>query len=425
MAPGAWSPFATHHRMGARSERRVNEKRTRTPGRTEGSKEEDPGTGTGTCEERQGPGRGGNHYHGSKKNFCDVAGPQGRLIPPARRLSLCESIDEAKTKGVRMAPVCEALGIHPRTYSRWKDHALDRRKGSPKKTKRSLTEEERRKIIEVCTSDRFKDSTPGEIVAILAEEGIYIASERSFYRVLKNAGLLHHRRNSRPARKVQQPPELKATGPDQVYSWDITWLPSKVNGLFWYCYAVIDVWSREIVGWSIHERESEQHGRELFESIKQRRNLNGVWVHSDNGNPMRGATFSVWLASLGMFLSHSRPLVKNDNPYIESFFRTLKYHAAYPGRFATIEQARSWMGDFIDWYNRTHRHSGLGYITPEQRRCGDDIRLFALRNKTLQKAFELHPERFPKRGPKMWKSKRVVYLNPSHETKRVIHQRIA
>ena len=124
------------------------------------------------------------------------------------------------------------------------------------------------------------------------------------------------------------------------------------------------------MGWTIQERESEEYGRQLFESIQRRQDLRGVWVHSDNGNPMRGATFSVWLASLGMFLSYSRPLVKNDNPYIESFFRTLKYHAAYPGRFRTLAEARNWMGDFIDWYNTVHRHSGLGYITPEQRGKG-------------------------------------------------------
>ena len=288
--------------------------------------------------------------------------------------------------------------MHPRTYARWKTDPTDRRTGSRKRCKGTLTEEERQRIIEVCTSERFQDSAPGEIVAILAEEGSYIASERTFYRVLKAAGLLHHRRNSRPARKSPQPPEVQATGPGQVFTWDITWLPSYVQGVFWYCYAVIDVWSREIVGWTIQERESEEYGRQLFESIQRRQDLRGVWVHSDNGNPMRGATFSVWLASLGMFLSYSRPLVKNDNPYIESFFRTLKYHAAYPGRFRTLAEARNWMGDFIDWYNTVHRHSGLGYITPEQRRKEEDLRLCALRNQTLQKAFEEHPERFPRKG---------------------------
>lgn len=335
---------------------------------------------------------------------------------------LCETIDDGIKQGARVSPLCTALGVHPRTYARWKADPIDRRKGCRKRNTRALTDEERQEIIKVCTSDRFKDTTPGEIVAILAEEGTYIASERTYYRVLKAANLLHHRSNSRPARRPYQPPELKATGPDQVYTWDITWLPSYVHGIFWYCYAVIDVWSREIIGWTIQHSESEVHAKQLFESIKRQRNLNGVWVHSDNGSPMRGATFAAWLATMGMFLSHSRPMVKNDNPYIESFFKTLKYHAAYPGTFKTIDDARSWMGDFIDWYNTTHRHSGLGYITPEQRRTGEDINLFARRNETMQKAFEQHPERFSKHGPKVWSSQRVVYLNPSQETRRIIHK---
>ena len=338
---------------------------------------------------------------------------------------LCETIRDGVEHGARVAPLCDALGVHPRTYARWSANPIDRRKGCRKRNIRALTDDERQQIITVCTSERFRDTTPGEIVAILAEEGTYIASERTFYRVLKAEGLLHHRTNSRPARRAHQPPELKATGPDQVYTWDITWIPSYVNGLFWYCYAVIDVWTREIVGWSVHHTESEEHARSLFESIRRTHNLKGTWVHSDNGNPMRGATFAVWLATMGMFLSHSRPLVKNDNPYIEAFFRTLKYHASYPGRFRTIEESRDWMGDFIDWYNTTHRHSGLGYITPTQRRAGDDLKLFAKRNQTLRAAFALHPERFPKTGPIQWASRRVVYLNPSHETKRLILQAAA
>ena len=327
--------------------------------------------------------------------------------------------------GARIAPACAAVGIHPRTYRRWNDDPTDHRKGSRKPNQMALSPEERKQIIDVCSEDRFKDSTPAEIVAILEEEGVYIAGVSTFYRVLKEAGKLHHRSNARPPRKPYKPPELKATGPDQVYTWDITWVPSMVRGIFWYCYAIIDIWNREIVGWAIHDEESEHHARDLFESLRHRHNLKGTWVHSDNGNPMKGATFSVWLATLGMFLSHSRPLVKNDNPYIESFFRTLKYHAAYPGRFETINQARQWLGDFIDWYNTVHRHSGIGYVTPEHRRIGMDVELFVRRNETLMKAWAEHPERFRKSGPKLWKSNHVVYLNPSNETRRLILQRAA
>lgn len=324
-----------------------------------------------------------------------------------------------------MQPACASIGIHARTYRRWKCNPLDKRKGSKTHQYRALSEEEWHNILAVCTSTEFKDCTPAEIVARLEEQGIYLGSVRTFYRVLNAAGLVHHRGNTRPPRRKSCPPELKATGPDQVYTWDITWLPSSTRGIFYYCYAIVDVWSREIVGWSIHEEESEVHGRALFERLARTRNLSGVWVHSDNGNPMRGTTFSVWLTSLGMFLSHSRPLVKNDNPYIESFFKTMKYHAAYPGRFHSLEEARQWMGDFIHWYNTVHRHSGIGFVTPAQRMQGEDLTLFALRNATLMNAWKRLPHRFPKSGPKLWTSTRVVYLNPSQETRRFIHEKVS
>lgn len=334
-------------------------------------------------------------------------------------------IDEALESGARLSVACEALGIHPRTYRRWRTDPLDHRKGSRKTNNKALSEQERDRIVEVCCSPEFQDITPAEIVARLAEQGTYIASVRTFYRVLKAYGKLHHRGNGRPPRKPYTPPQLKATGPDQVYSWDITWIPSTVRGLFWYAYVVVDVWSREIVGWSIHSEESEEHARALFERIRLRRNLKGTWLHADNGNPMKGATFTVWLATLGMFLSHSRPLVKNDNPYIESFFKTLKYHASYPGHFETIEEARQWLGEFIDWYNTVHRHSGIGYVTPQQRRTGQSAELFRLRNETLLRAWDEHPERFPRQGPRLWKEQRVVYLNPTVETRRLIMKNAA
>jgi len=309
------------------------------------------------------------------------------------------------------------VGISVKTYRRWKENPQDRRKGTRKKNPRALTEEERAEILRVCCSERYEDCAPREIVARLQEEGVYLASVRTFYRVLKQEGKLPHRGNTRPPRKPYTPPELKADGPDQVYSWDITWLPTEVRGLFLYAYVVIDVWSREVVGWSIQEEESEACAMELFERLKRERNLKGVWIHADNGHPMRGSTFSVWLQNLGMFLSHSRPTVKNDNPYIESLFKTLKYHASYPGRFTGKEHAREWMGGFLDWYNTVHRHSGIGFVTPQQRKRGEDKRLFEKRNETLKAAWERLKHRFPKSGPKLWEYKRVVYLNPSKETR--------
>ncbi|MEW8188711.1 MAG: IS3 family transposase [Candidatus Thiodiazotropha endolucinida] len=337
---------------------------------------------------------------------------------------IVSDIKAAVALGTPIYKCCDALGIQTRTYYRWTKCTDDKRAGKARVNPKALSEQEKDAIIAVCCSERFVDTNPYEIVAILAEEDTYLASPRTFYRVLKERGLLSHRRSSKPPRKSYRPPELKATGPDQVYSWDITWMPSQVNGLFWYAYVVIDVWSREIVGWTIHDSESEKYARELFLRIKAKRDLKGTWLHADNGNPMRGATFAVTLANMGMFLSHSRPLVKNDNPFIESFFRTLKYHAGYPRRFATIDEARSWTADFINWYNTIHRHSGIGYVTPVQRRTGASSNLFAKRNRTLQEAWKKHPERFPKRGPRMWREHMVVYLNPSRETRKFLYKKV-
>jgi transposase InsO family protein len=334
-----------------------------------------------------------------------------------------EDIGEAVVEGVSIRTCCEALNLPVKTYYRWVTRIEDRRKGAQHPCAHALSEDEKAEIVAVCCSERFVDANPYEIVAILEEEGRYLASPRTFYRILKERGLLAHRSSSRPPRKTYRPPELKATGPDQVYSWDITWLPSTVAGRFWYAYSVIDVWSREIVGWAIYDAESEVYAQDVFCRIKTKRNLKGTWLHADNGNPMRGATFAVMMANLGMLLSHSRPLVKNDNPYIESFFKTLKYTVGYPRKFESVEAARIWMADFMDWYNTKHRHSGIGFVTPEQRRLGQSQELFEKRNKTLLAAWKKHPHRFPKKGPRLWVERQTVYLNPSDDTRKFLYQK--
>ena len=299
------------------------------------------------------------------------------------------------------------------TFYRWKKSPVDQRKGSRKTPAHALSEEERKEIIEVSCSDEFKDKNPYEIYVILLERGRYIASPRTFYRVLKAEGKLQHRANRKPAQRPSKPPQRKATGPDQVYTWDITYLPTQVRGMFFFAYVIIDLWTREIVGWAIHTSEDEEHAKELFLSIKRKRNLNGVFLHSDNGNPMKASSFSVWLINLGMILSYSRPLVKNDNPFSEALFGTMKGLPGFPRAFETIEAARQWLSSFAYWYNKEHRHSGIGYVTPHQRRSGESAMLFEKRNKTLQIAWKEKPERFPKTGPKYWKEQRVVYFNPT------------
>lgn len=268
----------------------------------------------------------------------------------------------------------------------------------------------------VCCSPEYADVSPYAIYADLLDKGIYLASVSSMYRILREYGLLHHRGESRPAQRRSKPRELKATGPNQVWTWDITYLPTLVNGIFLYAYVLMDVWSRKIVGWEVHTEESEAHANEFFRRVSREQNVHGVHLHSDNGNVMKSATILVLFFSLGIIPSYSRPRVSNDNPYSESLFKTLKYRAGYPKRFQSIEQARSWFADFTNWYNTEHRHSGIGYITPENRHSGMTPEIMSYRNEVLVEARKKNPERWP-RGQMLWEKYPVVYLNPDPATR--------
>ncbi len=325
-------------------------------------------------------------------------------------------IKESIKKGARLVKICDVLEISVRTYQRWKSgNHKDKRKGADKHIPRKLTEEEKDEIIKVSSSDEFKDSTPYEIVIILLEKMKYIASISSFYRVLKAADLLHHRSNKRKGSKQTAPPEKVATGRNQVWTWDITWLPSFIKGHFYYSYMIIDIWDRSIVGWEIHESESEEHARSLFQRTLSQQEYPDVHIHSDNGNPMKGMTLLALLYVLGCKNSFSRPRVSNDNPFIESFFGTMKTSFKYPGKFESIEQEREWLASFVDWYHTKHRHSGIHYFTPQQMRNGEFKTLVEKRNRTMLLAAAKNPHRWSSKV-KQWKTDHTVYLNPTIET---------
>lgn len=328
------------------------------------------------------------------------------------------AIAEAVDAGARKKAACSMMGITCRTLENWnKQGFADRRKGASKTVPKKLTDKERKAIVEVCNSDRFKDLTPHEIVAILAQEGVYHASESTFYRILKEERLLHHRSDSKPRKKPEVPPELIATGPNQVWCWDITWLPLKVRGMFLFAYMIIDIYDRSIVGWEIHETEDASLSRELFSRLAKKMNLKGVHLHADNGNPMKGLTLLALLYFLGVRYSFSRPRVSNDNPFIESFFKTLKYTAGYPGSFRNIDHAREWMAGFVHWYNHEHLHSALGYVSPYTKRTGFDSALFEKRNRTIAEARLLNPGRWGSRLTRSWKSKGEIHLNPGKKVR--------
>jgi len=327
-------------------------------------------------------------------------------------------VDEAIGAGARKKAACEMIGITPKTLNNWKIYGYqDKRKGSVKEVPKKLTSEEKAVIIAVCTSERFKDMTPHQIVPILAQEGVYHGSESTFYRILKEQNLLHHRSNSKPKKKVNNPPELTATAPNQVWCWDITWLPLRIKGMFLFAYVIIDIFDRSIVGWEIHDCEDASLARDLFLRLAKKMNLKGVHLHADNGNPMKGLSLLSLLYVLGVRYSFSRPRVSNDNPFIESFFKTLKYKIGYPGAFRNIDHAREWLACFIHWYNHQHLHSAIGYVTPIQKRNGEDVKLFEQRNQTIQKAKEKNPLRWGSREVRSWNPCNTVVLNPGKKVR--------
>jgi transposase InsO family protein len=244
-----------------------------------------------------------------------------------------------------------------------------------------------------------------------------VASPSTYYRVLRKHNLVHHRGNSRPPQKKALPPERVATGPNQVWAWDITYLKTDVKGIYFYLYSVIDVWSRKLVGWTISDRESADVSKLLFNHlITPLKIQTPLYLHSDNGNAMKAETLLTTLHRLGVIPSRSRPRVSDDNAFIESFFKTPNYAPSYPGYFKSIEQAQTWVDAFVTWYNTKHLHSGIGYVTPEQKHSLLADQIIAHRNAVKQKAYEAHPNRWS-RPLGILKTPQVVYLNPSKETR--------
>jgi putative transposase len=270
----------------------------------------------------------------------------------------------------------------------------DRRKGSVRFVPHRLSPEERERVYQIATDTRFADMAPELIVAKLAEEKTYIASASTFFRVLREKRALEHRRESRKPRKGGRPEKIEVTGPNQVWSWDITWLKSEVTGIFYYAYSIIDLYDRTIVGWTIEGNESEEHARRLFARVIRDLRVCPKIVHADNGNPMRGVTLAVFLDSLHISRSYSRPRCSNDNAFIESWYRTLKYTVGYPAYFTGLDHARIWFADFVHWYNNDHLHSALGYVTPNQKRTGEAELIYQIRNETLELAKDRNPGRW-------------------------------
>lgn len=336
-----------------------------------------------------------------------------------------ELIGQACAAGARQARACAVLEIDVRTLRRWRQQQckerclVDRRRetAADRVPANKLSPEERERILAVCNAPAYQSLPPSQIVPRLADEGEYLASESTFYRVLRKADQQHRRGRAQVPRQVPKPQGFKAVGPNQVYSWDITYLAAAIRGVFYRLYMVEDIFSRKIVGWEVHEDERADHASVLIrktclaEGIREE----GLVLHSDNGGPMKGATMLATLQRLGVVPSFSRPSVSDDNPYSESLFRTLKYTPAYPSRpFASLQAAREWVHRFVQWYNEEHRHSSIRYVTPGQRHRGEDVAILAARQQLYEEAKQARPERWSG-NTRNWKPIDAVWLNPPQE----------
>ncbi len=277
---------------------------------------------------------------------------------------------------------------------------------------RRLSDEERQAIIDVMHTHEFADQPPMEVFAKLLSRGVYLASIRTFYRVLAEHGETKERRNQRRPHQYVKP-SLTATAPNQVWSWDITKLATLAKGVFLHAYVIIDLFSRYVVGWMVAEKECQHLATQLFTDTVARHGVEpGLSVHSDRGAAMKSDTLAQLLATLGINQSFSRPRVSDDNPFSEAQFKTMKYQPDYPGRFASVLHARAWLELFFSWHNDDHHHSGLALFTPAHVFSGQVPAVHALRQRTLDKAYEAHPRRFPNGPPKAAMPPTEVHINP-------------
>jgi len=326
------------------------------------------------------------------------------------------AIAEAQSQGAQLAQACRVVGISARTIERWRQRpgGDDGRCGPRRRPHNALSSVEEAQILSVLKSSRYTGLSPKQLVPRLADEGLYLASESTIYRLQRRYGLRAAERSVSRTHVTRAIAIHRATRPNQVWSWDITWLPTTVRGAYLRLYLVMDVWSRRIVGWRIAHRESAKIAAELVTQTCNDGGVDprGLVLHSDNGLPMRSSTMIATLQWLGIVPSFSRPHVSDDNPYSEALFRTLKHTPAYPSLpFADIGAAQRWVARFVCWYNQEHRHSAIRYVTPDERHFGREEAVLARRAQLYERARSLNPERWSQ-GTRKWTPLGMVVLHP-------------
>lgn len=341
------------------------------------------------------------------------------------RQRLVDLIDAAHAGGARLAVACREAGITMRTLQRWRDPDVgiraDGRPDAVRPTpKHALSEQERAAILEVANAPQYAALPPAQIVPRLADEGRYLASESSFHRVLHQAGQASHRGRAKTPQARRKPTTHVARAPNQVWCWDVTWLPSQVTGRWFYLYLILDLYSRKIVGYEVHEAESGEHAAHLLKRTALAEGIHAATnkpvLHGDNGAALKATTVLAMLQWLGVAPSYSRPRVSDDNAFVESLFRTAKYRPGFPVQgFTELQDARTWAAQFVHWYNHEHLHSGLRFVTPAVRHAGLDAAQLQARTQVYERARQRHPQRWTG-AIRDWSRVDVVTLNPDRDT---------
>ena len=356
------------------------------------------------------------------------------MIRPEDRQTLVREISQAQADGARLAPACAVAGIDVRTWQRWqiddgqspvhcpapRQVRADRRPTAVRPPPpHALSQAERAQIIAIANEPRFADTPPARIVPALADEGRTIASESSFHRVLRAHGQMRRRGRARPPRRLRPPTTHIASRPGEVWCWDVTFLPARVQGMWFYLYLIVDLYSRKIVGFEVHETDNAEHAAHLARRTALSEGVHGMTtkpvLHGDNGATLKATTVLAMLQWLGIKPSYSRPRVSDDNAFAEALFRTAKYRPEFPvAGFADLEAARQWANGFVRWYNDEHRHSAIRYVTPGQRHAGHDHPLLGARHALYQAARAHNPRRWS-RQTRNWTPIGAVTLNPERD----------
>jgi putative transposase len=340
------------------------------------------------------------------------------------RQALALDIATAHAEGSRLQPACEIAGIDLRTLQRWKaQQGLSAGDGRPQALRstpeHALSPEERAALLAVANEPRFAAVPPARIVPMLADEGVYLGSESSMARVLRAHGQNARRGRAKTPKPTRPPTTHIATAPGQVWCWDMTYLPANVMGRWFHLYLILDLYSRKIVGAEVHDSDEADHAVHLVRRTALAESIATLQskpvLHGDNGSTLKATTVLAMLQWLGIKPSYSRPRVSDDNAYAESLFRTAKYRPEFPAKgFASLEEARAWAAEFMRWYNVDHRHSGIRYVSPQQRHAGDDKAILAARHALYMQARAAHPARWSG-NTRNWSHIGAVTLNPERD----------